>query len=74
MTRKLSSRPINTAWGGVCQTIKAGYYKMGWTNFTRAILGYSDGFSATAVAEVYEDDCCVRQQEPGEELREGRME
>ena len=28
---------------------------MGWTNFTREILGYKDGFTATAIAEVYED-------------------
>ena len=29
---------------------------MGWTNFTREILGYKDGFTATAVMEVYEED------------------
>ena len=36
--------------------IKAGYYKMGWTNFTREILGYKDGFAATAIVEAYEED------------------
>ena len=29
---------------------------MGWTNFTREILGYKDGFAATAIAEIYEED------------------
>ena len=29
---------------------------MGWTNFTREILGYKDGFAATAIVEVYEED------------------
>lgn len=28
---------------------------MGWTNFTREILGYKDGFTATAIVETYED-------------------
>ena len=57
MRRKpLSRRPINTDRGGVCRCIKAGYYKMGWTNFTREILGMKDGFAATAIAEIYEDD------------------
>ena len=48
--------PINTDRGGVCRCIKAGYYKMGWTNFTREILGYKDGFAATAIAEIYDGD------------------
>ena len=47
--------PINTDEIGCCRCIKAGYYKMGWTNFTREILGAKDGFTATAVMEVYED-------------------
>ena len=54
MKRRLSLKPINTDRGGVCRTIKAGYYKMGWTNFTREMLGYKDGFAATAIMEVYE--------------------
>ena len=29
---------------------------MGWTNFTREIIGYKDGFAATAIAETYEED------------------
>lgn len=29
---------------------------MGWTNFTREILGYRDGFTATAIVEIYEED------------------
>jgi len=53
--RPLSRTPINTA-DGLCRCIKADYYKMGWTNFTREILGCKDGFVATAIAEVYEDD------------------
>lgn len=56
MKRRLLSKPINTDRGGVCRTIKAGYYKMGWTNFTREILGYKDGFAATAIVEAYEED------------------
>lgn len=56
MKRRLSLRPINTDRGGqLCRCIKAGYYKMGWTNFTREILGYRDGFTATAIVETYED-------------------
>ncbi|MBO7510009.1 MAG: hypothetical protein J6T35_02400 [Bacteroidales bacterium] len=47
--------PINTDEVGCCRCIKAGYYKMGWTNFTREILGAKDGFTATAIMEVYED-------------------
>ena len=56
MKRRLSSIPINTDRGGVCRTIKAGYFKMGWTNFTREMVGYKDGFTATAIAEVYEEE------------------
>ena len=41
---------------GCIRCIKAGYYKMGWTNFTREILGAKDGFSATAIVEVYEEE------------------
>ena len=52
--------PINTDGGGLSRCIKAGYYKMGWTNFTREILGARDGFTATAVMEVYEDDSAER--------------
>lgn len=32
---------------------------MGWTNFTREIIGYKDGFAATAIVEVYEDNNCI---------------
>ena len=53
MKRKLSSRPINTDRGGLARTIKANYYKMGCTNFTREMLGARDGFAATAIVEVY---------------------
>lgn len=56
MTRRLSLRPINTDWGGLARTIRANYYKMGWTNFTREILGCKDGFAATAIVELYEED------------------
>lgn len=48
---------INTDESGCARCIKAGYYKMGWTNFTREILGAKDGFTATAIMEViYGDD------------------
>lgn len=48
--------PINTDRGGrLCRCIKAGYFKMGWTNFTRELLGAKDGFIATAILEVYEE-------------------
>ena len=40
--------------GGRCRCIKAGYFKMGWTNFTREILGAKDGFAATAIMEIYD--------------------
>ena len=56
MRRKLSLKPINTDSGGLCRCIKAGYYKMGWTNFTREMLGAKDGFTATAIVEIYEED------------------
>lgn len=55
MKRRLSLKPINTDRGGVCRCIKADYFKMGWTNFTRELLGAKDGFTATAVIEVYEN-------------------
>ena len=55
MKERLSLKPINTDKGGVSRCIKAGYFKMGWTNFTREILGYKDGFTATAIAEIYEE-------------------
>ena len=48
--------PINTDGGGHSRCIKAVYYKMGWTNFTREMLGAKDGFIATAVLEIYEED------------------
>lgn len=48
--------PINTAGGGLCKCIKAGYPKMGWTNFTRGLEGKGDGFRATAIVETYEED------------------
>ena len=40
--------------GGLARTIRANYYKMGWTNFTREILGQKDGFAATAIVELYD--------------------
>lgn len=61
MSRKrLSLKPINTSGGGqLARCIKAGYFRMGWTNFTREILGSKDGFAATAIVEVYEDSSSV---------------
>ena len=47
--------PINTDDTGCSRCVKAGYFKMGWTNFTREILGAKDGFTATAIIEVYEE-------------------
>lgn len=47
--------PINTDRGGYARCLKAGYYKMGWTNFTRVLGGAKDGFGATAVIEIYGD-------------------
>lgn len=49
--------PINTDESGCARCIKAGYFKMGWTNFTRQILGMQDGFAATAIVETYEESC-----------------
>lgn len=46
--------PINTDEDGNARCIKAGYYKMGWTNFTREMLGAKDGFTATAIMEIYD--------------------
>lgn len=48
--------PINTDESGCARCIKAGYYKMGWTNFTREMLGAKDGFTATAIMEIYKHD------------------
>lgn len=48
--------PINTDESGCARCIKAGYYKMGWTNFTREILGAKDGFTATAIMEIGDGD------------------
>lgn len=48
--------PINTDECGCARCIKAGYYKMGWTNFTREILGAKDGFTATAIMEIRDGD------------------
>ena len=72
MKRRLSLIPINTDRGGVCRTIIAGYFKMGFTNFTREFLGKKDGFTKTGILEIYED--CICKPQPGEELREGGME
>lgn len=53
----MKRKAINTDREGVATCIKAGYYKMGWTNFVRGLEGKdSDGFRATAIIEVYEDD------------------
>ena len=41
--------------GGASGCIKAGYFKMGWTNFVRTLQGKNDGFKATGIIEVYED-------------------
>lgn len=51
-------RPINTDTEGNARCIKADYYKMGVTNFMRAIWGgKTDGFVATGVMEiVYESN------------------
>ena len=49
--------PINTDEGMNARCIKAGYYKMGCTNFLRNIWGgKSDGFLATGIIEVIYGD------------------
>ena len=49
--------PINTDDEGNARCIKAGYYKMGLTNFMRAIWGgHKDGFIATGIVEIDEED------------------
>lgn len=57
---KMWRKAINTDEVGCCRCLKAGYYKMGWTNFTREILGAKDGFIATAIIEMYEEDSAER--------------
>ena len=47
---------LNTDEDGCCRCLKAGYYKMGWTNFTRRLEGKSDGFIATAIIEYDGDE------------------
>ena len=54
--------------GGAAKCIKAGYYKYGWTNFTRSLLGIKDGFSATAIIEIH-DNTRPNNTESEEELR-----
>ena len=61
-------RPINIDEGGAAKCIKAGYYKYGWTNFTRSLLGIKDGFSATAIIEIH-DNTRPNNTESEEELR-----
>lgn len=49
--------PINTDNEGNARCIKAGYYKMGLTNFMRAIFGgHKDGFIATGIVEIEDED------------------
>ena len=55
MRKRLLLKPINVDSGGLCRCIKAGYYKMGWTNFTRGLEGRKDGFSATAIMIITYD-------------------
>ena len=49
-------RGLNTDEDGCCRCLKAGYYKMGWTNFTRELLGKKDGFIATAIIEIRDEE------------------
>lgn len=50
-------RPLNADSDGLARCIKANYYKMGWTNFTRNIGGGTrDGFAATGILEEHEED------------------
>lgn len=49
--------PINTDVEGNARCIKADYYKMGLTNFMRAIWGgQKDGFIATGIVEIEDED------------------
>lgn len=49
--------PINTDIEGNARCIKADYYKMGLTNFMRAVWGgKNDGFIATGIVEVEDEE------------------
>lgn len=41
--------------GGLALCLRTTYCHYAWTNFTRGLLGVKDGFSATAVMEIYEE-------------------
>ena len=49
-------RGLNTDEGGCCRCLKANYYKMGLANFTRELLGKKDGFIATAIIEIRDEE------------------
>lgn len=44
--------PFNTTADGLCQTLKAQYYKNGYINFVEK----DNQFGATGLLEIYEDD------------------
>ena len=49
-------RGLNTDEDGCCRYLKANYYKMGLANFTRELLGKKDGFIATAIIEISDEE------------------
>lgn len=49
-------RGLNTDEDGCCRCLKANYYKMGLANFTRELLGKRDGFIATAIIEIRDEE------------------
>lgn len=50
-------RGVNTDEDGCCRCLKANYYyKMGLANFTREFLGKKDGFIATAIIEIRDEE------------------
>ena len=56
MKRRLLLKPINVDKGGAALCLRSSNCHYAWTNYTRSLVGKQDGFSATAVIEVYETD------------------
>ena len=54
--REMRRLGLNTDEDGCCRCLKADYYKMGGTNFTRELLGKRDGFIATAIIEIRDEE------------------
>lgn len=54
--REMRRLGLNTDEDGCCRCLKANYYKMGLANFTRELLGKKDGFIATAIIEIRDEE------------------